>query len=131
MNRETISTNNQWESKFGYARLNAIGNQIYIGGTVGINDDGSIYEPGNAGQQTTRCFEIIEDVLDKINLDRSAIVRSRIYTTDIDQSEQIGNAHKAFFNDQHPCLTLIGVDRLISDECVIEIECDAYRDESL
>ncbi|MDF1809463.1 MAG: Rid family hydrolase [Phycisphaerales bacterium] len=130
-NLQTVSTNNQWETKFGYARINACGPHVYIGGTVAINPDGSPHYPGNAAAQTTRCFEIIEQALNKIHMDRSAIMRSRIFVTDISHSQSVGLAHKAFFsakNPNHtPCLTQVEVSALISPDFVVEIECDAFN----
>ena len=124
--RKTISTNNQWEQRFGYARINQCGNTIFIGGTVAINPDGSPHAPGNAGAQTERCFEIIEQALIQLNLDRACIMRSRIFTTDISQASNVGDAHKQFFGDHLPCLTQIEVGALIAPEYVVEIECDGY-----
>ena len=129
--RQTVSTGNEWETKFGYARINACGPHIFIGGTVAINPDGSAHQPGNAGAQTTRCFEIIEDALKQLNLDRSVIMRSRVFVTDISQATEVGLAHKAFFSaidpNHTPCLTQVEVSALITRDFVVEIECDAYN----
>lgn len=125
-----ISTNNQWENRFGYARLARAGNLVLIGGTVAINPDGSPCAPDDAGAQTTRCYEIIESVLKQAGLDRFSIMRSRVFTTDIAQAEQVGHAHHAFFaalNSSHtPALTQVGTSELIAPEFVVEIECDAW-----
>lgn len=129
-NHQTVSTGNQWETKFGYARINTCGPHIYIGGTVAINRDGSPHQPGDAAAQTTRCFEIIEDALKVIQLDRSVIMRSRIFVTDISQAQGVGLAHKAFFSakdpNHTPCLTQVEVRALIAPEFVVEIECDGF-----
>jgi enamine deaminase RidA (YjgF/YER057c/UK114 family) len=124
---QTVSTNNQWEKRFGYARINKCDHVIFVGGTVAINADGSPHKPGNAGAQTHRCFEIIESALAELNLDRNAIMRSRIFVTDISQASAVGDAHKAFFQCHTPCLTQVEVSALISPEYVVEIECDAYE----
>jgi len=63
---QVVSSENEWETKFGYARINACGPYIFIGGTVALNPDGSAHQPGLASAQTTRCFEIIEQSLKKI-----------------------------------------------------------------
>ena len=128
----TISTNNTWEQRFGYARINAIGHSVFIGGTVAVNPDGSPPTGSDidAGKQTARCFEIIESALAQLNLDRTAIMRSRIFVTDITQAHAVGDAHKAFFHPHTPCLTQVEVSALIAPEYIVEIECDAYRQDT-
>jgi len=125
-----ISTNNQWEQRFGYARLARAGDLVLIGGTLAITPDGQPHAPGDAGAQTTRCYEIIEGVLKEAALDRFAIIRSRVFTTDIAQAEAVGQAHHAFFaahNPSHtPALTQVGTSELMSQEYVVEIECEAW-----
>ena len=124
--RKIISTNNQWEKRFGYARVNQCENTIFIGGTVAIDPDGSPHAPGDAGAQTKRCYEIIENALVQLKLDRSIIMRSRIFVTDIAHADAVGNAHKSFFQSHNPCLTQVEVRSLIAPEFVVEIECDGY-----
>lgn len=121
-----ISTGNQWEQRYGYARLARVGDLVLIGGTVAVDPEGSAHAPGDAAAQTTRCFEIIEAALIRVGLDRRAILRSRVFVTDIADADAVGLAHKAFFGDHTPCLTQVQVAALIAPEFVVEIECDAH-----
>lgn len=121
-----ISTGNQWEHRYGYARLARAGDLVLVGGTVAVNPDGTAHAPGDAGAQTTRCFEIIESALRRESLDRTAIMRSRIFVTDITQADAVGLAHKAFFGTHTPCLMQVEVSKLITPDFVVEIECDAH-----
>lgn len=63
-------------------------------------------------------------------LDRRAILRSRVFVTDISQAEHVGLAHRAFFGglipSHTPALTQVEVSALIAPEFVVEIECDAH-----
>lgn len=121
-----VSTGNQWERRYGYARLARVGDLVLVGGTVAVNPDGGTHAPGDAGAQTTRCFEIIEAALAREGLDRRAILRSRVFVTDIADADAVGLAHKAFFGDHTPCLMQVQVVALIAREFVVEIECDAH-----
>ena len=125
-----ISSGNQWEQRFGYARLARAGDLVLIGGTVAIDAQGNPFAPGDGGAQTTRCYEIIENVLKEAGLDRFSIMRCRVFTTDIAQAEAVGLAHHAFFaahNPEHtPALTQVGTSELIAPEFVVEIECEAW-----
>lgn len=125
-----ISTGNQWEQRFGYARLARAGDLVLVGGTLAITPDGQPHAPGNAGAQTTRCYEIIEGALQQAGLDRFAIMRCRVFSTDMAQAEAVGKAHHAFFAAHRPThtpgLTQVGTSELIAPGFVVEIECEAW-----
>jgi len=53
------------------------------------------------------------------------VVRTRIYTTDIDNWEKIGQVHLEFFREIRPACTLVEVSHLISPEILVEMEADA------
>ncbi|KAA0274292.1 MAG: RidA family protein, partial [Chloroflexi bacterium] len=52
-------------------------------------------------------------------------VRTRMFTTDISQWEQIGRAHGEFFREVKPAASMIEVKGLIDPELLIEIEVTA------
>ena len=120
-----VSTGNEWETKYGFSRAIRAGGLVFINGTVALDDDLRPFAPGDAHAQTLRCFEIVERALGELGLDRTAIVRSRVYVTDISRSDEFGRAHAEFFAGHRPCLTMIGVNELISPAFLVEIECDA------
>jgi isochorismate pyruvate lyase len=128
---ERISTGNRWERAYGYSRAVRVGPLVFVTGTVALSPDGSPFAPGDAGAQTTRCFEIIEAALARLGLTRTAIVRSRIFVTDIAQADAVGRAHAVFFGEHRPCLTQVEVSRLIAPEFVVEIEADAVSVDDL
>jgi enamine deaminase RidA (YjgF/YER057c/UK114 family) len=119
-----VSTGSAWESANGYSRAVVVGDRVWFSGTTAAMPDGSICAPGDGAAQTTRCFEIVQGALAALGLDRSCIVRSRVYTTDVSQHEAIGSAHKAFFGEHRPCLTLVGTSGLVHPDLVVEVECE-------
>ncbi len=90
-----------------------------------MNDDASAYVPDDGYAQAMRCLEIIERAVVELGGTKSDIVRSRFYVTDIARADEFGRAHKAFFGEHAPCLTMVEVARLIDDAFMIEIECEA------
>lgn len=87
--------------------------------------DGDVYGVGDATAQTRRCLEIIEEAIAQLGLDRSHIIRTRMFVTDISKWESFGRAHGEFFRDHPPATSMIEVKALISPELLIEIEADA------
>jgi enamine deaminase RidA (YjgF/YER057c/UK114 family) len=121
--RLTASSGSSWEPKMGYSRAVRSGNIIAVTGTVGINADGTW--PASLAGQTERSLQIILAALDKLGGKPEHVIRTRIYTTQIDKWEEIASVHGRIFADIRPATTLLGVSKLIDDAALIEIEVDA------
>lgn len=117
-------SNAKWEKDFSYARLVKAGKHVAITGTVSIDDDGKVYG-SSAKEQAEHIFELIEAQLKKINLDRTSIIRTRMYITTRENSEAVGLAHGAFFKGCEPCTSMIVVNGFIDEAFLVEIEADA------
>jgi isochorismate pyruvate lyase len=114
-----------WEDVVGYCRAIRAGNSIYVTGTAPVDDDGKVFAPGDAYGQARRCLDLIERALRDLGADRSRIVRTRMFVTDISRWEDFGRAHKEFFGDGRPAATMVEVRALVDPEMLIEIEADA------
>ena len=121
----SVSTGNEWEVRYGYSRAVRAGNLIVTTGTVSMNPDGTAFTPDNGFAQAMRCFEIIGRAVRELGGEVSDIVRSRLYVTDIARADEFGRAHRAFFAEHTPCLTMLEVSRLIDPAFLIEIEAEA------
>jgi isochorismate pyruvate lyase len=122
---QRVQSGSPWESRYGYCRALRAGPMIFLTGTAPIGPDGKTVAPGDAHAQTARCFQIIEAALHALGADKTAIVRSRMYVTDISRADDFGRAHLDFFAGHRPCLTMVEVAALIDPDMLVEIECDA------
>jgi enamine deaminase RidA (YjgF/YER057c/UK114 family) len=59
------------------------------------------------------------------------VVRTRIYTTDINNWEKVGKAHAELFKEIHPDCTLVEIHSLINPEILVDIEVDADMIDSI
>ncbi len=125
MSIQRVFSGAPWEERVGYCRALRTGNLIFVTGTAPVGADGKTVAPGDATAQARRCFEIIEAALQKLGAARTHILRSRLYVTDISRWEEFGQAHREFFGDHRPCVTMVEVSRLIDPQMLIEIEVDA------
>ena len=114
-----------WEKKVGYCRAIRAGDRIHVTGTAPVDEQGRTVAPGDAYRQARRCLEIIERALGDLGADRSVVVRTRMFVTDITRWEDFGRAHAEFFADRPPATTMVEVSRLIDPDMLIEIEVDA------
>ncbi|MFI5135470.1 MAG: RidA family protein [Chitinophagales bacterium] len=123
--RINISSGVKWESIVGYSRAVRIGNQVFVTGTVAVDENGKVVGENDAYAQAQFIFKRIDWALDKAGAKISDVVRTRIFTTDISQWEKIGRAHGEVFKEILPCTTMVEVKALISPEYLLEIEADA------
>ncbi|MEW6252281.1 MAG: RidA family protein [Planctomycetota bacterium] len=114
-----------WEEEVGYCRALRAGDQVFVTGTAPVDEHGGVYAPGDAYRQTQRCLAIIEAALEQLGATRRCIVRSRFYVTDIRRWREYGRAHREFFGEHRPCITMVEVRSLIDPAMLVEIEADA------
>jgi isochorismate pyruvate lyase len=114
-----------WESRIAYCRALRAGERVFVTGTAAVNADGSVHAPGDAYQQTLKCFRIIEGALAEVGARLDHVTRTRMFVTDIDRWEEYGKAHGEVFADHPPTTSMIEIRRLIHPDMLIEIEADA------
>lgn len=119
-----------WEAKVGYCRAVRAGDAIHVTGTAPVAEGGGVHAPGDGYEQARRCFEIIAGSLEELGVGLDAVVRTRMYVTDISRWEEFGRAHHEFFADHPPATTMVEVSALIDPEMLIEIEADAVAGEA-
>lgn len=114
-----------WESEVGYCRAVRAGRHIYVTGTAPVDEKGAVFAPGDAYSQARRCFETIEKAIRELGAERSDIVRTRMFVTDISLWPEFGRAHREFFGEHPPATSMVEVRSLIDAEMLIEVEADA------
>ncbi|MEA5258477.1 RidA family protein [Arcicella aquatica] len=124
MSRQNILTGSPWEDKMGYCRAVRIGNIIEVSGTVAIVD-GENVKADDAYAQTNNIIERIAKVLEEAGSSLSDVVRTRIFTTDITQFDNIAKAHGAYFKDIKPTTGIYEISKLVSSDYLVEIEFTA------
>jgi enamine deaminase RidA (YjgF/YER057c/UK114 family) len=128
MNRERVSTGTEWEPKVGYSRAVRVGGEIHVAGTTATDEDGEIVAENDPHEQTVQALRNIESALEEVRAEMSDVVRTRLFVTDIDDWESIGEAHGEVFDDIRPATSMVEVSRLITPEALVEIEADAITE---
>jgi enamine deaminase RidA (YjgF/YER057c/UK114 family) len=124
MKRENILTGSPWEEKMGYCRAVRIGNTVEVSGTVALVD-GEKVKANDAYAQTLNILERVEKVLQDLNVEMKDVIRTRIFTTDVNTFEEVAKAHALYFKDIKPATGFYGIHKLISSEYLVEIEFTA------
>jgi len=115
-----------WEAQVGYCRALRAGGHIYVTGTAPVDEAGSgVHGVGDAYAQARRCLELVERALQQLGADRTCVVRTRMFVTDVSRWAEYGRAHAEFFAGHRPATTMVEVKALIHPDMLIEIEADA------
>lgn len=123
--RARYSSGTPWEPKVGYSRAVRVGPHVYVSGTTATAADGSIVGPGDAFRQTARTLANIDRALRALGSSREAVVRLRIFVTDLREFDRVTRAIAARYRRIRPAMTLVEVRGLVDPRMLVEIEAEA------
>lgn len=122
--RQVVPADSPWAPTVGYSRAVRVGNQIHVSGTAAVMPDGAP-PPPDAYSQARRCLEIILAALEELGAGPEDVVRTRVYITSADDSEEIGRAHGEIFGEIRPASAMLVITALLDPRFLVEIEADA------
>lgn len=125
--RTLISSGTIWETKFGYSRAVAIGNQVFVAGTTAVDEHGTVIGAGDPYAQAIFIYRKIERALQQAGASLQDVVRVRTFVTDIQRWEEVARAQGEIFAEIRPAATLVAVTALVSPDLLVEIEVDAVK----
>lgn len=121
--RTRVTSGSPYEQRYGFSRAVRVGDRVLVAGTAPIEPGGGC-APG-AGDQATRCLEIIAAALAEAGATCGHVVRTRMYVTDPADADAVGEAHRAFFGAAAPAATMVVVAALLDPRWKVEIEAEA------
>jgi enamine deaminase RidA (YjgF/YER057c/UK114 family) len=121
----------EWSKGFGFSqavKLTGIQELVVCSGQTAIGPDGSVPSSPDMGEQVRIALDNVVTVLEAAGLTPANIVKSTIYTTDVDAILPVlGPEAQRILGSKLPASTLIGVTRLAFPELKVEIEVTAAR----
>lgn len=107
-----------------YCHVVRAGAHIYVSGTVGIAEDGSI--PEDTVEQFEICMKNLDACLRHAGGRPEHVVKVLLFLTDINDRSRINPIRQRYFGEHKPASTLVGTTELVDPRLKVEIECIAY-----
>lgn len=125
--RRRISSGGPWEAVAGYSRAVVVGDTCYVAGTTDAGPDGVSQHPGDVAGQARATLAIIERALVEGGFGLADVVRTRMFLTDMADSDALSRVHGEVFGDIRPAATMVAVAGLMHPSLLVEIEAEARR----
>lgn len=130
MERRHVSSGTEWEPRVGYSRAVRVGDggdgdRVLVSGTTATDEDGEVVAPGDPATQTHKALENVVTALAEAGATVGDVVRTRVFVTDADDWETVGEAHGEFFGGVRPAATMVEVSGLVDGDLVVEVEAEA------
>lgn len=104
------------------------GNLIFLSGAVGAKPGTLELVEGGTGPETTMALTHLQTVLEAAGADMSDVVKCTVFIADIGDFDAMNQAYAAFFPEDPPARSTVGVSGLAIGASV-EIECIAVAPE--
>lgn len=124
MPRTVISTSNAPGAVGAYSQAIATDALVFCSGQVGIDPETGTLVGGSIAEETRRCMQNLNAVLDAAGSSMPNVVKFTVYLTDIGDFEEFNGAFAEFVGPEPPARATVGVAALPKGARV-EIECIA------
>ena len=124
MKRINYSSGAPLEELVGYSRMVKIGNQIHIGGTTAVQQDGSVFGT-TAYEQSQFIFGKFIDLLKEAEAEAKDVYKVKAYVTDMELAKDVAAAYSEVFKEFRPLCTIVETPKLNRPEQLVEIELEA------
>lgn len=121
MSREVVQVDKPWIETVPFSLgVIAEGRFLFTAGITARDASGKIIE-GDVAAQIEQCFRNLGDVLEAAGASFGDVVKWTLYTTEMDAFIAQPELYRKYFVDK-PASTLLGVNRLMWPEMLVEIE---------
>src|ERR1044071_2593660 len=114
-----------YEAVVGYSRVVRHGPHVWVAGCTSIDEHGMVHGD-TPGEQMEVALRVVVASLERVGASAADVVRTRMFTTDISRSDEIGRAHGAVFGDVRPVTAMYEVNGFIDPRMLVEVEAEAY-----
>jgi len=125
MERVTVATKARTVGAYSQAIKVKGGTTIYTSGKGPFDHEGKLVGKGDHDVQFQQALDCLEEVLNASGATFDDVVKTTIYTTDIDKTLKSFHIYAKRFKGDYPASTLVEVSKLAVEGMMIEIEAIA------
>jgi enamine deaminase RidA (YjgF/YER057c/UK114 family) len=114
-----------YEDAVGYSRIVRAGQHVWVAGCTSVDQYGVVHG-ATPGEQMAIALKAMLDALSRVGATADDVVRTRMFTTDISRSDEIGRAHGEVFAKVRPVTAMYEVSGFIDPRMLVEVEADAF-----
>ena len=108
-----------------YSHAVVAGDFVFLAGQIGRDSVSGRLIDGDITAQTTRCLEIVSDILERLGLSLSDVVRTTVFLSDIGDFDAMNRVYSATFKAPYPVRSTPQVKMPFG--ALVGIEVTAYR----
>lgn len=123
---ERVQSGSPWEEPYGFSRAVAAGDRVLVGGTTAFKGT-VLHGEGDPYEQTRAAIAHAVEALGAFGIGADSVIRTRMYVTHARDVDEVGRAHKEFFDAVRPVTTLVVVSGFVDPRIMVEVELEAFR----
>lgn len=101
------------------------GNTVYVSGCASVDADGRLVGRGDVVAQTRKTLDNMKLCLEAAGATLDDVVKVTVYLANVADRPKVNEVRKAYFKDNKPASTLIGINEFAIEGMLIEIEAVA------
>ena len=98
---------------------------IFVSGQIALDSEGKIIGLGDITTQTDYVFKEMEVILKACGASLEDVVKATIFVTDMRNFQKVASVRNKYFSETPPATTFVEVNKLVHDDCLVEIEAIA------
>jgi len=98
---------------------------IFVSGQLALDEFGSIVN-GGICEQTTQCFQNLQNILSECDATLKDIVKMNVWLTNVEDFQAFNKIYQEILGDTRPSRTALRSDLLL-ERAVVEIDAIAYK----
>ena len=126
--RKPVFIGDSWPELYTYVPALRVGKTVWLSGTTGTDETGTILAPGDIVEQTRQIFRKFEALLNQEGGSCANIVETKDFITTTENYRGTADVRRAFFHGSYPTSTGVLVAGLLRKEALIEISAVAVLD---
>ena len=122
--KRIIDTDDAAAAVGAYSQATTDGDVLITAGQLPLTADGELLAEASVGDQTRQCLRNVGAILESEGLSFGDVLKTTVFLDDIEDFESFNDAYSAFFEDDPPARSAVGVEA-VPKGAAVEIEAIA------